>query len=124
MNSYAQEKSSSSEHTKETKSIVAKKLDEFHELLHPLVHEAYPKKDFAAIRKGLPGLVTAGIAVKKASLPKEMATKKNDFNKTSKKLVRQLTDLNKNKTKLSDEKFGEMFMEMHDTFEELMGMME
>lgn len=122
MNLYAQEKVSTSEHSKKTKSIVVKELDEFHELLHPLVHEAMPNKDFAAVRKALLGLVDAANAMKKAKLPKGLTAKKDSYKKESGKLVREIIELNKMKDKFSDKKLENKFMEMHDTFENIMGM--
>lgn|ERR1041385_4740919 len=117
---YSQEKKDDGQEHHGMKASAVKELDEFHELLHPLVHEAYPNKDFEAIRKALPKLVESGMLLKKAALPKELASKKKAFTAKAKKLVKQLTELNKKKDTLSDDILGEKFMEMHDTFEELM----
>jgi len=118
---FAQEKSDSTKHEYETAAVTVKELDAFHELLHPLVHEAYPSKDFGTIRKALPNLITSATSLKNAAIP-EGLVKKSEFKKGSAKLLKELVALNKKKGKLSDEAFGKKFMEMHDTFEELMGM--
>ncbi len=121
--SYAQEKPEPAKQQHEMPGVAVKEVDAFHELLHPLVHEAYPAKDFAAIKKGLPGLVDAAVSMKKASLPPKFAAKKNLYKKHSKKLHQQLTSMNKMKSKLTDDELGKRFMEMHDTFESIMGLM-
>lgn len=120
--SYAQEKQEPAKQQHETQAVVVKELDAFHELLHPLVHEAYPAKDFAAIKKALPGLVDAAVSMKKASLPPKFAAKADIYKKHSKKLLQQLSTMNKMKAKLTDDELGKRFMEMHDTFESIMGL--
>ena len=122
---YAQEKMEQQHESKEAhemKSASFKELDAFHELLHPLVHEAYPAKDFAAIKKGIPGLIKSAAALKTAALPKELSAKKTVFNKTAKKLLQQLNQLDKKKETWKDKEYGEKFMAMHDTFEKMIDM--
>jgi len=118
-NLLAQEKSETSPQHQHEEMGMVKEVDAFHELLHPLVHEAYPKNDFATIRKAIPELLKSGKSIKSAKLPAELEGKKDAYAKYSKKLVQQLTDLNKKKDKLSDKEFGSKFMEMHDTFESI-----
>ena len=118
-NLLAQEKSDTSAKHEHEEMGTVKEVDAFHELLHPLVHESYPKNDFATIRKAIPKLLKSGKAIKSAKLPAELAGKKDAYAKYSKKLVNQLTDLNKKKDKLSDKDFRSKFMEMHDTFESI-----
>jgi hypothetical protein len=114
--SHAQEKPKA--HPMEAKGSTVKEVDSFHELLHPLVHEAYPNNDFASIRKALPGLITSAAALNKARLPKELSEKKEAYGRESKKLMKQLKQLNGKK--MPDEQFGKLFAEMHDTFENIM----
>jgi len=118
-NLLAQEKSDTSAKHEHEEMGTVKEVDAFHELLHPLVHESYPKNDFATIRKAIPELLKSGKAMKSAKLPAELAAKKDAYAKISKKLVQELTDLNKKKDKLSDKEFGSKFMDMHDTFESI-----
>lgn len=120
--SFAQEKKDELPPAPPMGQIELKELDQFHELLHPLVHDAYPKKDFATIRTALPSLVKSATLVKNAKLPAELASKSKSYDKQSKKLLQQLTDMDKKKAKMSDKDLGKKFMEMHDTFEELMGL--
>jgi hypothetical protein len=119
---YAQEQAKDQEHAHGEATPSVPELDKFHEILHPLVHDAYPNNDFAAIKKALPKLVKSATAMTKVSLPKELAASRADYKKASKKLVQQLRSLEKSKTRLADKEFGEQFMEMHDTFEGIMGM--
>ena len=120
--SYAQETMDATKKSHSSETMSVKELDAFHELLHPLVHEAYPNKDFSTIRKAIPDLIAAAKKLKNASLPKELKTK--EFKKNSSKLLKELTALNKKKDKLTDEEFGKKFMEMHDTFESVMELMQ
>ena len=115
---YAQETMDAAKKSHGSDATSVKELDAFHELLHPLVHEAYPNKDYSTIRKAIPDLVTAAKKLKNASLPTEL--NKKEFKKNSSKLLKELTALNKKKDKLTDEEFGKKFMEMHDTFESIM----
>jgi len=120
---FSQEKSAPTEEKKSAMEMGGiKELDAFHELLHPLVHDAYPQKDFAAIKEALPNLIESATTLKSAKLPQSMSGKKKAFRTESKKLVTQLTQLNKKKDTLGDEEFGKRFMNMHDTFEKLMEM--
>ena len=119
---YAQENKEVPETNSNGATISIKELDRFHKLLHPLIHEAYPNKDFASIRKAIPDLVKAAEAMAKATLPKEMVSKKTDYKKESRKLVKQLKAMKDKKDELSDEQLGKKFMEMHDTFEGIMEM--
>ena len=116
--SYSQEKTDAAGNQEQTSSV--KELDAFHELLHPLVHDAYPNKDFATIKKALPGLIKGANMMRIAGLPKEFGVKAGKYKKASQKLIKQLTDLNRKKSKYGDDAFGKKFMEMHDTFESIM----
>jgi hypothetical protein len=101
-----------------------KEIDQFHTLLYPLIHNAYPNKDFASIRKGLPGLVKAAETMAKAKLPAKKSIKKPEYKKETGKLIKLLKTMNKGKEQMSDEQLGKKFMEMHDMFEGIMEMME
>lgn len=117
------EKADEQKHEHEIKPTTVKELDEFHDLLHPLVHDAYPNNDFTAIKKAMPDLIEEATELKKATLPKEFSAKKSAFRKEAKKLLKQLQELKKKEKTFSDETYGKKFMEMHDTFEKMMEMM-
>ena len=100
-------------------SFAVKELKAFHDILHPLVHDALPKSDFGRIKKGLDKLLQKAIAIQKAKLPKELAGRKEEFKNTSNNLVTQLQDMVAMKDKVDDETLEKTFNEMHDTFEQL-----
>ncbi len=95
-------------------------VDDFHKVLHPLVHEAYPNKDFNAIRAGIPDLLAAANTMAKAVLPSDLAPKQKEYKNEVRRLVKQLKEMDKKKGKLSDDELGKKFMAMHDTFEKIM----
>ena len=91
-------------------------LDEFHELLHPLVHESFADNDFAAIRKQLDALLEKAEEIEDAEIPEKFMDKKEPFEQLSEQLITQLKEMQS----LDDDKaFAEMFNEMHETFEQL-----
>ena len=100
-----------------------KELDEFHDLLHPLVHDAYENGDFETIRAGLGDLVPKAVAIEKVKLPKKYDSRKKEFQKQAKLLVSQVKDLAQIKDKVDDEILGSKFDEMHETFEHLAGLL-
>jgi hypothetical protein len=100
-------------------AFALKELDTFHDQLHPLVHDALPAKDFATVRAALDGLHAKSIAIQKAKLPKKLASHRKDFQKQSKMLVTQLSELAKNKETMDDGTLEKKFDEMHETFEQL-----
>lgn len=67
---------------------VAKALDDFHEIIHPIWHKAYPAKDIQALKGFVPQIKTAMEAVNKVELPEALKEKESDWKK-------QLAELNK-----------------------------
>ncbi len=122
---YAQDSTSATQEKKmEMKPAGVKELNAFHVLLHPLVHDAMPNKDYATVKDALPKLIESAQTLLKAQLPKTIGPKKKTFRTETKKLLTQLTQLNRKKAELSDEQFEKNFAAMHETFEELMQMTE
>jgi hypothetical protein len=103
--------------TEGTAAAIVKEVDGFHELLHPLVHEAMPNKDAGTIRKGLPALMASAAAIKNAHLPQSMQKKKTAFKNAARKLQAQVEKLNKTKSRLTDLELLEKFGQIHETFE-------
>ncbi len=99
-------------------------VDEFHKVLHPLVHDALPNKDYAAIREGLPALIESATKMSQAQLPEDLASKQKKYTKEAKKMLKQLRDMDRRKSKISDEALDKRFRAMHDTFEKIMGMVQ
>jgi hypothetical protein len=100
-----------------------KEYEEFHELLHPLEHEALPKKDFARIRTNAKELVKRGEAIVKLGVPVG-TDKKNvtEFRKELKKFSGALKKFSRDARTGSDKKLEESFSAVHDSYEMLMGM--
>jgi hypothetical protein len=100
-----------------------KELDSFHDVLHPLVHDALPEKDYEAIRSQLDKLLEYATAIDEASLPEEYAPKNKEFKNLSKLLVSQINELQQLGEKSNEETFEAKFEEMHETFETLAHML-
>ncbi len=99
-------------------------VDQFHELLHPLVHDALPNKDYAAIRDALPQLIESATTMSKAQLTDDLVSKQKKYTKEAKKLLKQLKDMERRKSKFSDEALDKRFRAMHDTFERIVQMVQ
>jgi hypothetical protein len=96
-----------------------KELDTFHEILHPLVHESYPKGDYATICSHLDTLLQSAMALEKAKLPKRLKGVRKEFVAQSKVLTGEVKELLTLSDKVDDTIFGEKFNDMHETFEHL-----
>ena len=96
-----------------------KQVKAFHDVLHPLVHDALPKGDFAKIRNTLDKLLVKATAIQNAKLPKALAGRKQEFDDACNTLVTQLEEMNAMKDKVDDDTLEKSFNEMHDTFEQL-----
>lgn len=96
-------------------------LDAFHTVLHPLVHEALPKKDARRIRKNVAELNELGEKIIKSSLPKEISLEQEknlkeqiDFFGAA---LNELVKISKKKGKDSELMKG--LDSVHEEFEEL-----
>jgi hypothetical protein len=94
-------------------------MDHFHEVLHPLVHDAMPEKQYDLVRGKLDELFSHAKAIRKAKLPAEMASVKKEFRRSAERLVDQIRKLKKTS---NDAKFEALFDEMHMTFEGMVGL--
>jgi len=97
-----------------------KQYEEFHDVLHPLEHEALPKKDYRRIRANSALLVKRGQAVVKLGMPAGMADdQKKEFTKClntfSKALARFRTDARKG----TNARLKNSYSAVHDSFEML-----
>lgn len=97
-----------------------KELDRFHDVLHPLVHDALPDNDFDTIRKNLDALMQEAEAIVNAALPEKYEAKKREFGVLAEALVNQLAGL---KETADDEELAMKFEERHGTFEQMAGML-
>jgi hypothetical protein len=96
----------------------------FHDLLHPLEHEAVPAKDFQRIRSNAADLVRRGEAIVRVGVPKGTAERYvEDFRKELKKFKSALGKLRKDAKRGTDTQLETSFSAVHDSFEMLAGML-
>ena len=96
----------------------------FHDLLHPLEHEAVPAKDFQSIRTNAAELVRRGEAIVRVGMPKTTAERyREDFRKELKKFKTALSKLKKDAKRGTDTQLEASFSAVHDSFEMLAGML-
>jgi len=101
-----------------------KEYNEFHDVLHPLEHEALPKKDFQRIRTNAAELVKRGKAIVQVGLPSGTAAKDQDeFRKELKKFESALGNFGKHAQDGTDAQLEGSFSAVHDSFEMLVGML-
>lgn len=96
----------------------------FHDLLHPLEHEAVPAKDFQRIRTNAADLARRGEAIVRVGLPPATAERyREDFRKELKKFKSALGKLRKDAKRGTDAQLEASFGAVHDSFEMLAGML-
>ena len=99
-----------------------KEYNEFHEVLHPLQHEALPNKDFKTIRARAGELTSLGEAIVKLGVPakvKDIA----EFEKELKNFSASLAKFKTDATNATDAKLEESYLAVHDSFEMLASML-
>ena len=101
-----------------------KEYDAFHDILHPLEHEALPKGDFAKIRAQAKELSKRGDAIVKLGVPKEIKAEKTDaFRKHLNDFATALVKFNSDAESGTDADLKTSFSAVHDLFEELAHML-
>lgn len=101
-----------------------KEYDEFHRVLHPLEHEALPKNDMATIRRRASELIKLGEAIVKLGVP--AGTKSElveSFKKELEKFKDALSKYGSDAESGSDADLKKSYSAVHDSFEELVGML-
>jgi len=118
--SFSQEKEAAkSEHKKGEHGFALRELTAFHDVLHPLVHEALPSSDFGSIRKGIDGLLEKAMTIQQAKLPRKLQGRSKEFKKKAAELVKQLEGMSETKNNVDDATIEKQFNDVHDTFESL-----
>ncbi len=101
-----------------------KEYNVFHDLLHPLEHEAVPAKDFQRIRTNAAELARRGDAIVRVGMPKATAERyREDFRKELKKFKSALSQLRKDAKRGTDAQLETSFAAVHDSFEMLAAML-
>ena len=101
-----------------------KQYEEFHEVLHPLEHEALPKKDFRRIRGKSNLLVKHGREIVKYGVPAG-ATKEQqaEFKKELEKFDKALSQFLAHARRGSNSQLKTSYSAVHDSFEMLASML-
>ena len=97
-----------------------KEYNEFHEVLHPLQHEALPNRDFKTIRARAGELTTLGEAIVKLGTPagvKEATEFQNELKVFAAAIAKFKTDA----ANANDAQLEESYLAVHDSFEMLAG---
>jgi len=116
--------SSAAQEHKPEKHISIKEYEAFHRVLHPLQHDALPKKDYETIRNHADELLSKGNAVVDLGVP--TGTREDDrgrFESTLQHFSSQLKALKKHAKEGSDLQVKESFDAVHDSFELLVSML-
>jgi len=101
-----------------------KEYNHFHDVLHPLEHEALPKKDFQRIRTNAAELVKRGKAIVQVGLPSGTPSQHHEeFRKELKKFDGALGNFSKHAQDGTDAQLEASFSAVHDSFEMLVGML-
>jgi hypothetical protein len=90
----------------------------FHDVLHPLQHEALPKKDFKTIRARAAELVTRGRAIVRLGIPAGVQ-EKSEFRQQLRQFESALTKFKAAARKGSEGQLEQSYNAVHDTFEML-----
>ena len=110
--------------TRAQEHFSVKEYNSFHDLLHPLEHEALPAKDFQRIRSNAADLVRRGEAIVRVGVPKATAERcREDFRKELKKFKSALSKLRRDAKRGNDAQLETSFSAVHDSFEMLAGML-
>lgn len=101
-----------------------KQYEAFHDVLHPLEHEALPKKDFKRIRAKSALLVNRGRAIVRVGVPQGISEdKKEEFTKELKKFDQALSKFRTVARTGSNTQLQTSYSAVHDSFEMLAGML-
>src|SRR6266480_3428899 len=97
-----------------------KEYEDFHRVLHPLQHEALPKKDFQRIRARARVLTKLGKAITKLGVPRATSPESVDeFNRELKKFGKALIEFEADARSGSDAQLEKSYSSVHDSFEML-----
>lgn len=97
-----------------------KQYEEFHDVLHPLEHEALPKGDFKTIRAQAAELVRRGEAIVKLGVPAGVKKEHEvEFRENLKKFADALSVFGRDAAGGTDAALKESYSAVHDSFEML-----
>ncbi|MEE8604432.1 MAG: hypothetical protein V3S65_03580, partial [Candidatus Aminicenantaceae bacterium] len=102
--------------TEETESTV-KELSEFHEIIYPIWHTAYPEKDYAALREYVPEVNRLAKNVFDAKLPGILRDKQAKWDEGMSQLKKTVEDYNKAAAGEDDQALLDAAEALHAKFE-------
>ena len=101
-----------------------KEYDSFHDVLHPLEHEALPKGDYARIRSEAKELTKRGDAIVKLGVPSGIKAEKTEhFKKQLDAFAKALVKFSADAESGSDADLKTSYRAVHDIFEDLAHML-
>lgn len=95
-----------------------KEYEAFHDVLHPLEHEALPQKDYRRLRSHAQELVRLGKAILKFGVP-QISTVPQEMEKELKEFKKALSRFERDAKNGSDSKLHKSYSAVHDSFEKL-----
>ena len=104
--------------------LSVRQYEDFHDVLHPLQHEALPNKNFKEIRAKSALLTRRGRAIVQLGIPRG-TTKENraEFAKELKKFSKALNKYNADARRGTDAQLEASYSAVHDSFEMLAAML-
>lgn len=117
--------SASAQHEEGMKhGLSVKQYEAFHDVLHPLEHEALPKGDFARIRSQSALLRKRGNAIVKIGVPRGVTdANREEFSTELNKFRQALAKFRTDARKGTDDQLKSSYSAVHDSFEMLAGML-
>ena len=101
-----------------------KQYDAFHDVLHPLQHDALPNKDWRQIRTKSALLANRGYAIVRVGVPRGVSDEnKTEFRTELRKFNAALGKFRSDARRGSDAQLETSFSAVHDSFEMLAGML-
>ena len=101
-----------------------KQYENFHEVLHPLEHEALPKNDFRTIRAKSAQLVSRGNAIVRLGVPRGISKdQRGEFKTGLRKFSQALVKFRADARRGTDDQLKASYSAVHDSFETLAGML-
>jgi hypothetical protein len=101
-----------------------RQYDEFHDVLHPLQHEALPNKDFKLIRAKSALLESRGRAIVRLGVPRGTKQEnRTEFSRELKKFSKALTKYRTDARRGTDAQLEASYSAVHDSFEMLTAML-
>lgn len=101
-----------------------RQYEQFHHVLHPLQHDALPKKDFRRIRAKSALLTKRGKAIVNLGVPRGTSDEnRKEFTKELKKFNGALAKFRANARRGTDAQLEASYSAVHDSFEMLVAML-